>query len=215
MLIHICVGGLELISYHLITKKYTYIKLPCPIAVIKEDTKSSLAFNSLLDLGKHFVYAKFYHSQNDASLELNLNYILKNNMPKDKLLNLIEVSTMKYKGEEPEPWFILHFTNSVIWYSARELGRYEHKKVQHSTDEIMYYLGEEQGLIVFKKNTKKILLVKAPLDVSDKSSTEIIYESQDLIKSVKVNYSNYTYRFLIVDEAKYLKVGVLETHNEK
>lgn len=169
----------------------------------------------LFDLGKYFAYADMNIYSNNASLIFNLNYILKRNLPHEKLINLIGYTEMKFKLQKPENAYLLLFLNSVVGYSADEIGKYDIKKAQYSIEEIFMFYGDVRGLIVYKKETKKINLVKVPIDFNDKSNTEVIFESQDLIKCVKSEYVKFSYQLQIVDEAKYLKIGLVETHNDK
>ena len=77
----------------------------------------------------------------------------------------------------------------------------------------MYLSKEIKGLIVFKKNSKYISFLRFPLDFNN-NEQNIIFESKDLIKWVKVDDNNSS-QILIVDEAKYLKVGSIIIHNDK
>ena len=58
-------------------------------------------------------------------------------------------------------------------------------------------------------------MVKTPIDVNNKNSIETIYESQDLIKWVKFNVIDDYVEFLIVDEAKYLKIGTYKLLHDR
>ena len=51
-------------------------------------------------------------------------------------------------------------------------------------------------------------MLKTPIDFNNKNYIETVYESQDLIKWVKFNVIDDYVEFLIVDEIKYLKIGV-------
>ena len=80
---------------------------------------------------------------------------------------------MKFKLQKPESAYLLHFLNCVVGYSADDIGKYIIKKAQYSLDEIFMFYGDVSGLIVYKKDTKKISLAKTPIDFNDKSDTNI------------------------------------------
>ena len=124
------------------------MKLPGPIAIIKEDDRNEMEFQALLDLGKYFMHAELNYKHTGVMLNLNLNYIYKEDLSHDKLINYLGFASMRYKGESAEEWYLIHFVKSFLIYSANKFGRYESKKAQYAADEILF--NKEIGLVVFK-----------------------------------------------------------------
>ena len=88
---------------------------------------------------------------------------------------------MKFKLQKPESAYLLHFLNCVVGYSADDIGKYIIKKAQYSLDEIFMFYGDVSGLIVYKKDTKKISLAKTPIDFNDKSDMQVFHTKSKLL----------------------------------
>ena len=56
-------GGLELIWYNIVLKKYFYFKYPSPIALLRETPSDDLLIEGLLDLGKYFAATRLSVSE--------------------------------------------------------------------------------------------------------------------------------------------------------
>ena len=133
-----------------------YLKLPTPIAVIKNDDRNSWDFKALMDLGKYFMmvdidFDKYSDKQiknSSCSLDINLNYIDKDYLPKDKLLDLLGFTQMKYKKASIENWYLLHFQNSIMAYSAQNSDHHDSKKSSYHVDEVLW--SNTLGLITYK-----------------------------------------------------------------
>ena len=118
---------------------------------------------------------------------------------------------MIFRNQKEQDSFILHFVNSIVAYSkAKEILK-ETKKFRYSIDEVLWY----QGLILYKKEAKKVVLIEEPLNFNDRSKYHVIYETQDIIKNIRITNDFGEYKFYIADEMKFLKLGYLDLEKEK
>lgn len=69
-----------------------------------------------------------------------------------------------------------------------------------------------KGLIVYKKDSKRITYIEYPINFNNKSRLHTIYESQEAIKKIQLIYDfDEKWKLYIVDEPKFLKIGSLES----
>lgn len=114
-------------------------------------------------------------------------------------------------NRKEEDAFVLHFVNSILAYNKGKEVRTESKKFRYTIDEVLWYC----GLILYKKEAKKIVLIDEPIDFNDRSRYHIIYETQDILKNVRITNDFGKYKFYIADEMKFLKVGYMDPEREK
>lgn len=205
-------GGNEIIMYNFNTKEYTYARLASSFTLLQVGKHNELIFKGLIDLGKYYVKASinFEDTKTIMSLEADLKYIVKRKLPDDKLINLLPESEVIYVNE-PLQAYLLHFVNSIVTYSKTRDVKIESKKFRYAIDEVLWY----NGLILYKKDSKKIVQMTSPINFNDRKTYNIIYESQDILKNVKLvsDYGKYT--FYIVDEIKFLKKGSIDEEAER
>lgn len=197
-------GGKEIIRYNFNTKQYTYVALASCFSLMQKGKQNELIYKGLLDLGKYYVKTtiNFEEDKAEMSLSADLWYIVKKKLPDDKLINILPESKVVFVNKNKDA-YILHFVNCIIAYSKGKEVRIETKRIRYSLDEVLWH----EGLVLYKKDSKKIVQLVTPINFNKR---RIYYESQDILKSVKLVNDYGTFKFYIVDEVKYLKVGQVD-----
>ena len=88
----------------------------------------------------------------------------------------------------------------MVAYSKSTTGRLSYLKLQYDQDEIVWH----GGLMLAKKNSKKIWYIRSPCNFHDSLNYYVIYESQDLLKSFRKSHEKNL--FYLIDEIGYIKV---------
>jgi hypothetical protein len=199
-------GGSEVIKYNFNTKEYRYCKLPSSFTVLQTGKQNELKFRGLLDLGFFYVKAvvSLDDSKREMTFEADLHYIDKEKLPQQKILNILP-DTQTLDNGSKEACFLLHLTDCLLTYTKTPEPKIQIKHSHHTLSEVLW----DNGLILFKRDSKRVFLIDSPLNFEDKSSYHIIYESNDIIKNIKATSDGEKLEYYIADERKFLKVAHL------
>jgi hypothetical protein len=212
-------GQREIILYHIAQKKFTYAYFPCPIIYTskKQDYYSDeqITIIAMMDLGQYYTNCNITFSftpKETIYASIDLNYMDKENFPTDKFLKLVGTCSLDSKGSVYGK--ILLFENHIMTYSIDDNHNTAIKSRTLANDEIIFVDGYyDRGIMFYWKDTKRIFFQKEPINLHDKTTIKIAYESPDLIKRVVMKTEYYDKIFYIVDEVKYVKKCLLEKVN--
>jgi hypothetical protein len=207
------------ILYDVSEELYYYMRLGAPIAL--ESSTMSTAYSAELkvfqDYGDYLGFSTFsFTVGTDAyfSSTYYLKYLEKSSFPDSPLLAGFEITKTKFVSNE-EDAYTLQFGNTIQAIGCLTYGLTQISESTFKKGEILHI--NYESFFTWRKNGKKVMRKTSPVNFSDTSAGESIYESQDYLKSVILEYNSTTYQnsFIIADEIKFLKVFKFYTDNDK
>ena len=122
-------GGSEVIKYDFNWKEFLYWKLPSSLTIIQRGSREEIMYHGLLDLGPYYwkVFLNWDMKNDKMSLESDINFIMKNQLPHDRLINFIADTRASFMNMKEQDAFLLHFVNSIFAYSKDKEVKVESK----------------------------------------------------------------------------------------
>jgi hypothetical protein len=204
-------GGNEVFRYNFTRNKFIYLKLNSSFVGLENQSYEHLSYTGLLDLGDYYAKAVIDWANGESSdfiLEVNKRYIVKKHLPKSKLLGCFPNDLAKFGGNIEEEAFFIHMSDYIVAYSMHNNRRLSFLKIKYDQREIIYH----KGLLLAKRDSKKIYYVKAPCNFNDSADYFAVYESSNLIKDFVLSRNED--EFYLVDKTGGVKIVRLERVSE-
>lgn len=134
--------------------------------------------------------------------------IFKSVLPESQMIGMYDGVEFKLRTKEVLKSTLIHFEDQLVTYGYESYDHRAYKDISLEADELHYI--NNVGLIYYKKDSKEIKLICAPLDLRRADAEVVLYNSNNFLNKVVVAHINGVHHFLICDEAKYLKVGVID-----
>lgn len=170
--------------YNVVEKLYYYHKLGAPIF-----SKCSTAFTAygfeiraVLNFGEYLAYWNLTLSSGESpqlTVRISKRYLEKRNFPKQAILSLYDQMKVKFPSKE-EDAFIIHFSNSIMWYGWYQYDLYQVIECDYQKEELMSI--SYDSFYYWKKGEKAIYALPTPLAFSDRSTRINVYDATDYLK---------------------------------
>lgn len=134
--------------------------------------------------------------------------IFKSVLPESQMLGLFENVMVEGKNKDTVDSTVLHFEDTIMTYGEKHVSQRSYKDISLDTDEVK--LLPNHGLIHYKKGTKEIRMTPVPINLRRGDRDIILYNSNGFLNKVVIVTFGKEHFFLICDEKKYLKVGIIE-----
>jgi hypothetical protein len=212
-------GCNEIILYDVSEELYYYMKLGAPIALESSTltTSYSAELKVFQDYGDYLGFSTYSFTLGTGayfSSTYYMKYLEKSTFPDSPLLAAFEAMKTKFVSND-EDAYILQFGNAIQAIGVLTYGLTQVSESTFKKGEVLHI--NYESFFTWRKNGKKVMRKTSPTNFSDTSAGESIYESQDYLKSVTMEYNPITYQnnFIIADEIKYLKIFKFYTDNDK
>lgn len=180
-------------------KMYYYIKLNSPIAVLctTVSTSYNLDLKALIDLGNYYGYIAFNFSigsYNSIYASLYKRYMEKENLPREKVLTCFEPQKIKFLSKE-EDALVLQFPNFIYCLGLLTFELFSITDSDLKLGELIHI--SYAGMLEWRLDDTEIIFKQSPINFNDRNYGDSVFESQDTLKIVKVEYDNTTYANMI------------------
>lgn len=195
------------------------MKLGAPIALEASTltTSYSAEIRVFQDYGDYLGFSTYsFTVGNDPyfSSSIYQKYLEKSTFHDSPLLAGFEAMKTKFVSND-EDAYTLQFRDAIQTFGVLTYGLTQIAESSFKLGEILHI--NYESFFTWRKNGKKLIRKTNPTNFSDTTAGDPIYESQDYLKSITLEYNMTTYQniFKIADEIKFIKTFKFYTDNDK